>query len=74
MLVYKVKDHTGEETLHLAVNKVSAIQAHLVHFGLAYLKEVPQVSDGVCLEGIPNRNTICWDVYCCLAGATSYGD
>ena len=74
MLVYRVKDHTGDETYHLAVNKDSAIQAHLVHFGLSYLSHVPEVSDGKNLGEFEDRSIICWDTYCCLAAATTYSN
>lgn len=69
MLVYDIKDYTGAKTRHLAINKGSAIQAHLVHFGLSYLVEVPSVSKGQPLEKF-KRNSICWNTRCCLAGAS----
>jgi len=72
MLVYTVKDHTGEETTHLAISKESAIQAHLIHFSLLYLLSVPEVSEGILLSKIKDRKTICWDPNCCIVGATDY--
>lgn len=72
MLVYTVEDHTGAITIHLALNKESAIQAHLMHFGLRYLEVYPNVSEGVPLSEIKDRSIICWDVHCALAGATDY--
>lgn len=75
MKVFTVTDHTGETTKHLAVNKESAIQAHLVHFGLFYLKEEPKVNEGKDLSNFKNsRDEICWDTYCCMAGAEDYLD
>ena len=71
MLVYTVTDHTGESTKHLAASKESAIQAHLVHFGLIYLNQEPEVDNGIPLsEFKDNRDQICWDTICCLVGAT----
>ena len=73
MLVYDVIDHTGAKSRHLCVNKISAIQAHLIHYGLSYLQEPPKVSDGIPLIEL-YRSSICWDLFCCMAGATDYGD
>lgn len=71
MLVYDVKDYTGAESRHLAIDKEAAIQAHLIHYGLLYLKEPPEVSNGIPLSKFKNnRKTICWDLSCCLAGGT----
>lgn len=67
-LVYDVTDHTGEKTRHLAVNKEAAIQAHMIHFGLFSLQEEPEVSDGISLSKFRDRrDTICWDLNCCMA-------
>lgn len=70
--VYKVKDYTGEETVHLASGKIAAIQAHLIHFGLIYLEKEPEVSEPIFLKDIEDRSIICWEPYCCLAGACTY--
>lgn len=70
MKVFTVVDYTGSVTKHLAVSKESAIQAHLVHFGLSYLKEEPVVDEGKQLIDFKNRDEICWDTYCCLTAAT----
>jgi len=70
MKVYTVIDYTGEKTKHLAVSKEAAIQAHLVHYGLFYLKKEPAVDEGKDLSEFKDRSEICWDVYCCLAGAS----
>jgi len=73
MKVFTVIDHTGETTKHLAVNKLSAIQAHLVHFGLSYLEKEPKVDGGIELSNFKdNRDEICWDIYCCITGATLF--
>jgi hypothetical protein len=72
MLVYDVEDSTGAKSRHLAINKKSAIQAHLVHYGLSYLKEPPTISNGVSLNEFTDRNSICWNKHCCLAGASDY--
>lgn len=70
MLVFDVTDHTGEKTRHLAVDKNAAIQAHFTHLGLLGMNPEPTVSKGVPLsEFKENRNTICWDIYCCVAGS-----
>jgi len=70
MLVYTVTDHTGEITKHLAVDKEGAIQAHLIHFGLLYLKEEPLVSEGVSLsEYKKDRSEICWELGCALVSS-----
>lgn len=71
MLIYCVKDHTGAETKHLAINKESAIQAHMIHFGLTGLKEKPKVDEGIKLsEFVMSRKEICWDSICSLVAAT----
>lgn len=73
MKVYTVRDYAGETTTHLAVDFKAAVQAHLIHFGLLYLKREIGV---VCikeLKEVKDRSTVCWDKYCCLAGATDYG-
>ena len=73
MKVFTVTDHTGETTKHLALNKEFAIQAHLIHFGLIWLEKEPIVDEGEDLINFKNnRSEICWDKYCCLAGATDY--
>ena len=73
MLVYDVTDHTGEKTRHLAVNKESAVQAHLVHLDLLFLSGEIKVSDGTPLSEFKNnRDTICWKPNCCLMAATDY--
>lgn len=73
MKIFTVTDHTGATTKHLAINKISAIQAHLVHFGLSYLEKEPIVDNGITLSNIKyNRTEICWDKYCCLTGATLF--
>jgi hypothetical protein len=71
MLIYDVEDCTGAKTRHLAVGKESAIQAHLVHLGLSYLKEPPKVSGGKPLNEFTDRSSICWDVHCCMVAASS---
>lgn len=72
MLVYEVEDWLGTKSRHLAINKESAIQAHLVHYGLSYLKEPSDVSNGKPLSEFKDRSLICWNKYCCLAGASNY--
>lgn len=72
MLVYEVEDYMGTKSRHLAINKESAIQAHLVHYGLSYLKKPPVVSNGKPLSEFKDRSSICWNKYCCLAGAFDY--
>ena len=70
MRVFTVKDHTDSESIHLAIDKDSAIQSHLVHFGLLGLYEVPEVDKGIPLKDWRDRSRICWDTYCCLVGAS----
>lgn len=72
MRVYTVEDYTGVESIHLAVNEKSAIQAHLMHYGLFYISgdiKVVKVRD---LIEVRDRGEICFDKYCCLIGATDY--
>lgn len=73
MKVYTVRDHTGEETIHLATDFFAAVQAHLTHFGLLYMKEVKLVSVRELID-VKDRNSICWHTRCVLAGADSYKD
>ena len=72
MKVYRIRDYTGCESTHLAHNFESAIQAHLVHYGLLWLKgTVEQVSIQE-LKEVKDRSTICWNAQCCLAAAADY--
>jgi len=71
MLVYTVTDYTGAQSTHLAASKESAIQAHLVHYGLIGLQYTPKVDDGIPLSEV-KRDLICWDTSCCFVGASEY--
>ena len=70
MAVYDVEDYTGEKSIHLSVNKESAIQAHLMHYGLFYINGWVKVVRIRKLIEIKNRDSICWDSHCCLVAAT----
>ena len=69
MRVYTVVDHTRNSTNHLAVGYEEAIQAHLLHFGLLYLEKEPTVTVQD-LKDVKDRSIICWNLTCCLIGAT----
>lgn len=72
--VFDVTDHSGATSRHLAVDKESAIQAHLIHYGLMYLQEDPNVSNGVLLSDFKeSRESICWDKNCCIVAASEVG-
>jgi len=70
MKVYTLRDYTGCESTHLAVSYRSAIQAHLVHYGLLYLKGEIEIVNIKELRDIKDRSTICWDLSCTLAGTS----
>ena len=72
MKVRTVRDYTGMESTHLSTNNESAIQAHLTHYGLLYLKEDPEITKTQELSEIEDRKTICWNTICCLAAANDY--
>ena len=72
MKVYKLKDYTGSESTHLAINKDSAIQAHLQHYGLLSLPGDIHVIEEIELKDLKDRSTICWEPLCVLVGATNY--
>lgn len=71
MKVYTLRDYTGCESTHLAIDLKAAIQAHLMHYGLLGLNgDIKEVS---CKEPseIKDRSTICWNLTCCLVAATN---
>lgn len=72
LIVYDVEDYTGEKTIHLCVNKESAIQAHLMHYRLLYINGWIKVTGTRKLKDVKNRNEVCWDAYYCLAAVTEY--
>ena len=43
MTKYKVTDYTGESTIQEAPDTEEAIQRHMIHFGLLWLREDPAV-------------------------------
>ncbi len=69
MKIYTTTDYTGATCKHMACGKKEAIQAHLHHFGLFYLKDEFEIVKQE-LEDIKDRSIVCWDVTCCLIGAT----
>lgn len=72
MAVYDVEDYTKAKSTHLSVNKESAVQAHLMHYGLLYISGWIKVVRVRELREVKNRDTVCWDSHCCLVVATEY--
>lgn len=69
MKVYTTRDYAGCESTHLAVSSEAAIQAHLFHYGLLYLKgEITIVSIKELID--VKLPSVCWEPMCCLIGAT----
>ena len=69
MKVYTIRDHTGAESTHLAVNEEGAIQAHMIHYGQLQLTGKVEVVSIKELIDVKDRNTICYNLHCQLAGA-----
>lgn len=44
MLIYKTTDEIGAFSVHKTQNEEIAVQAHLLHFGLIYIKE-PKIEE-----------------------------
>ena len=70
MKVHTLRDYTGCESTHLAIDFEAAVQAHLMHYGLCGLNGDIEEIDCKELSEIEDRNTICWDLNCCLVAAT----
>lgn len=72
MKIHVIKDYTGVTSTHLAMNFEAAVQAHLVHYGLLHLKGKVELISVKELIEVEDRDTICWNLNCCLAGACDY--
>ena len=72
MKLYTIKDYTGAQSTHLAVSAESAVQAHMMHHGLLYLRGRVEVLKVEELIDIEDRSTICWEPRCCMMGTIEY--
>ena len=70
---FVVIDHTKAKSIHMALNKDGAIQAHLIHYGLVGLDLEPKVR---CTNRLPmmRRERMCWDSLCLLGSMSCDGE
>lgn len=65
--VWKTIDDSGSESMHLAMCKTGAEQAHLVHHSIASCNEIKS-SDLGPISVNTDRHAICFDPNCTLYG------
>lgn len=56
-MIFLVKDKSGAESVHEAMDKEEAIQRHLLHYSLIYLKDEPDVVEAP--DETPCRDESC---------------
>jgi len=67
---FVVIDHTNEKSIHMALGREGAIQAHMVHYGLLCLNQEPRVRSTRSLPQ-QRRERLCWDSLCLLASMST---